>query len=169
MKRIYPLSLLIVLWLLGFGWTPVPAGESNVAHCENEALRLAEGGKDEVDRAISKIKKCLEQTPKRAKSHVIYGDLLLKKGEYGAAEKAFDEALALRPLSAPAKTGKGRILAREGKLDEAVRMLTEALKLNPDPSFTHYQLGLVYEKKGKLSEALFHYKEGISICERHRK
>jgi len=166
MKRNRPILLVSVVWLLGFGGLYVHAGGSNAALCENEALqRASENG---VEQGLDAIKECIKQSPKRAKSYVIYGELLLKVGDDTGADKAFDEALLLRPTSAAAKTGKGMVLARQGKQDEAVAMLTEALKLNPEPSFTHYQLGLVYEQQGKLAEALSHYKEGITVFEQHR-
>jgi len=166
MKRNRPILLVCVVWLLGSGGLYVHAGDSNAALCENEALqRVSEDG---VEKGLAAIRECIKQSPKRSKSYVIYGELLLQAGDDTGAGKAFDEALSLRPASAAAKTGKGMVLARQGKWDEAIAMLNEALKLNPEPSFTHYQLGLVYEQQGKLEEALLHYKEGIMVFEQHR-
>jgi len=167
MKRIRRILVVIVVSMLGSGWMHVYAGDSNAAVCENEALRLA--AEDGVEAGLTAIRKCLVQSPKRAKSYVVYGDLLLKVGDDTGADKAFDEALALRPTSAAAKTGKGMVLFRQGKLDEAATVLTEALQLNPEPSFTHYQLGQIYEQQGKLADALLQYKEGITVYEQHRK
>ena len=85
-------------------------------------------------------------------------------GDYAAALRFFDEALALNPRASSPKTGKGMVLARQGNLQEAERILKEALALNPDPCRTHYELGLIYQQKSDHQKAVNEFKLGIERC-----
>jgi tetratricopeptide (TPR) repeat protein len=88
----------------------------------------------------------------------------LAAGDYAAALRFFDEALALNPRASSPKTGKGMVLARQGSFQEAERLLKEALALNPDPCRTHYELGLIYQKQGSYPRAASEFKLGIEKC-----
>ena len=95
MKRRTILSIAILTWLNAPWLLCVQAAESREALCEKQAALLEHEGR--VSEAIVAIENCLQQAPERAKSYVIYGDLLRQNGETEAALKAYDQARGRQP------------------------------------------------------------------------
>lgn len=165
LKTLYCIVLTILC--IGPGWLHSSTAPGKEVLCEKEASSLAVAGR--IDDAIDAITTCIDKNPEKAKAHVVYGYLLLEKGDGAAAEKSFDKALELRPMSSAAKTGKGIVLSRNGDLEAARTILENALKLNPDPARTYYELGLIHEQLGDAKGAVSYFKQGIDAMEQEGK
>lgn len=67
--------------------------------------------------------------------NVLIGGLEFDRGNYGAAERAYREALARDHRYPPAIAGRARVAAANGNLGEAIRGYREAVALLPLPEF----------------------------------
>ncbi|MEZ5402952.1 MAG: tetratricopeptide repeat protein [Bryobacteraceae bacterium] len=75
------------------------------------------------------------------------------QGNYDAAGKAIDEALAIDPEYLPAVLKRAEILFDQGKLDEAEAIYSAAAPEHPDSAFAWYGLGRVQAAKGETAKA----------------
>lgn len=91
--------------------------------------------------------------------HFFAGVELLEKGENGAAERCFREALALVPDLAEAAGNLGYLLDKRGARDEAETWLRRAIELDPDCLEVTLTLGA-------LLTTLKRFKEAEAVCMR---
>jgi tetratricopeptide (TPR) repeat protein len=78
---------------------------------------------------------------------------LAKAKEYGGAERAYRDAIRLRPQYPEAWNGLGYVLRKQGRFEDSIRAYQEALRLRPDyPQALEY-LGEAYAELGRLDEA----------------
>jgi predicted Zn-dependent protease len=87
-----------------------------------------------MDQAIRQYRAALGQNAKLPQMHYRIGQLLLRKGDADADEKAMDEfraELAINPQSATSALAMAEIERHQGKLTEAMTQYNEALKLEP--------------------------------------
>ena len=74
-------------------------------------------------------------------------------GDYEAAMRALERALAIRPNSSNAQRAVATIYAHGGKLNDAFRILNDLLEENPDDPELHSTLGQTYLNAGMLDSA----------------
>ncbi|MFT3914612.1 MAG: tetratricopeptide repeat protein [Anaeromyxobacteraceae bacterium] len=103
-------------------------------------LRLAEGLALRALRRFLEAAKALEPVPPaageiRLPARVAYGECLSRAGRHAEAERAFVEALALRPGELRLVTARARALVRAGRAAEAVPALRASLDAadHPEP------------------------------------
>jgi tetratricopeptide (TPR) repeat protein len=78
---------------------------------------------------------------------------LAKAKEYSGAERAYRDAIRLRPQYPEAWNGLGYVLRKQGRFEDSIRAYQEALRLRPDyPQALEY-LGEAYAELGRLDEA----------------
>src|SRR6185295_11987553 len=83
----------------------------------------------------------------------LYGDSLWAIGQFEAAEKSFQDALALQPGNPRALHGLARSLAARNKLSEALDMAQTALQASPRDAEIPHTVGSIYEKLHRYEEA----------------
>jgi DNA-binding winged helix-turn-helix (wHTH) protein/TolB-like protein len=81
--------------------------------------------------------------------------------EYGAAEAAYQKALALDPTQIEAKIYMANRFTDTGRVESAVPLLREAQSTNPNHAEVHWELGYAYRFGGMLDES-------VAECERAR-
>jgi tetratricopeptide (TPR) repeat protein len=86
----------------------------------------------------------------------LLGDLEANRGRYGAAERAYREALAIDPEFASARTGLALLQAGRGNLDPAIAELRRLVGDPPSPDALA-QLGEVEQAAGLTVAARRHY------------
>jgi tetratricopeptide (TPR) repeat protein len=86
----------------------------------------------------------------------LLGDLEANRGRYGAAERAYREALAVDPEFASARTGLAMLQAGRGELDGAIAKLRGLVGDPPSPDALA-QLGEVEQAAGLTAAARRHY------------
>lgn len=88
-----------------------------------------------------------------AETRVNEGLALAKTNDWAGAERAYRDAIRLKPTLPEAWNGLGYALRMQQTYDESVRAYQEALRLRPNyPQALEY-LGQAYVQLGKLNEA----------------
>jgi tetratricopeptide (TPR) repeat protein len=88
----------------------------------------------------------------RPESHLNLGLLALRRGDPGAAEKLYREALA--PDFPPAYVNLADLLRAQGREQEAERVLREGLSRAPRSAELHHALGLLHVRRQRYDAGL---------------
>jgi tetratricopeptide (TPR) repeat protein len=111
------------------------------------------GQKEVIDRANALLKEnraqeslqLLKEMPPGSdqwyRKHLQFGRAYEKLGDYDAAEKAFREALRLKPGSLEVLAGLGITLQRQGNFSAAAEQFRKALEIKPDAANLYFRLG----------------------------
>ena len=113
---------------------------------------LREGRTDE---AIALLARARQSNPRDPNVSNALGLALLYKKDYKGAEKAFGEALQLRPDFPEALNNRGVTYLEANRLDDAERDFQSVLDGPPsvDRANAYYNLGLVYKKRSQWVDA----------------
>jgi Flp pilus assembly protein TadD len=132
----------------------------------NELIRT-----DRLDDAIQHLEVARRVSPKDERVYLSFGQLLMRKRNYGVAAAVFAEAARLNPTDPQAHMQRGVALVeyatiinasasqkaaeeRRGALEDAEKVLNEAYRLSGKRlSAVHLQLARVYEKRGDRTRA----------------
>ncbi len=99
-----------------------------------------------------------------AATHVNRGIIRMRKSQYDAAIKDYNEAANLRPKLGAIFLNKGAALISAGRTIEAIETLMHAIELDTDdPHAAHYNLGLAYEAKGDVQAAYYAFQKALEI------
>ena len=90
-------------------------------------------------------------------------DALLRRGDRGAAEAAYRQALADDPGNAPLIHRIGVLAFQRGAVDEALAFLGRTVALRPDEATFQSDLGLVQAAAGLLAEAASSYDRALAL------
>jgi tetratricopeptide (TPR) repeat protein len=94
------------------------------------AARIVQlASKAELTATLETLERAAQKTPGNYEAQEAYAQLLLAARRPGEAAAAFQAALAARPDSLPAATGRARALAAAGRTAEALPAFDEALRL----------------------------------------
>ncbi len=88
------------------------------------------------------------------KAHYDYGVLLMRKGEFPAAEAAFRRALQINPSYAEAHNNLGYVLERQGRQREAVGEYRKSIECQPGFRPAHFNLGRILVNQGTYQEGI---------------
>jgi tetratricopeptide (TPR) repeat protein len=105
----------------------------------------------------------LRVTPNSWLLHFVYGTVLRDGGEAGKAIEQFQEAVALRPLSAETHFNLGLAYDDRGDAAHAIQAYREALRLKPDYAEAHNNLGAVYGREGDFGGAVEHFRAAVAL------
>lgn len=75
-------------------------------------------------------------------------------GDYGAAERGFEEVLRTSPNHVASLENLGVVYSRTGRLDQAIAVYRRALALSPGNSGVRLNLGLAYMRQKSYAAAL---------------
>jgi len=104
--------------------------------------------------AEQKFLQAIELNPSYADAHQRYGMLLVAKQRFEEAEREFEKALVIDPLSLITRTFSGYPFYYARNFDAAVNRFKEVIEMDQDYSMAHFRLGLAYAQLGRYSEAL---------------
>lgn len=90
------------------------------------------------------------------------GKRLHLAGQYGEAQKAYLNALAIDPAHAEAKNGLAALIGASGDLDRAIAMLTE-LSTNHPASHVYANLGHALQLKGRDFDARDAFQRAVDL------
>jgi tetratricopeptide (TPR) repeat protein len=91
------------------------------------------------------------QFDQRSWSHL--GEVLAARGDFKAAQEAYNKALALQPGDAETKTDLAIALISTNQQKEAIPLLESAIKDDPTNIVAHYRLSGLYRRAGRLADA----------------
>ncbi|MGH8089964.1 MAG: protein kinase domain-containing protein [Rudaea sp.] len=131
---------------------------ARLSYVESELAWLNGGGGLDVKQltalARADAEQALRLAPDLAEAHLAIGySEYYGHGDYAAARKAFDAALALRPNDADALTARGYVERREGRFDAAIASLQQALAQDPRNSALANDLGETCMMAGRYADA----------------
>ena len=126
--------------------------------------------------ALSEIDKILAREPENSKALYLEGLLHVQLGNYQAAEKQFQNLLAVKPENIDVYIHLAYIYRRTKGLDDAIEMLEDGLKINTlgkgvlsrkerrlGVPLANYNLACYYSLKNKIDEALHHLTIAIEL------
>lgn len=96
----------------------------------NTKLGVAYMQRGDLETAMVKLRKAVEQDPRSPQAHYALALLYTKLDETAAAEKHFRRAVSLDPLYSDAQNAYAAFLCKEGKYDQAEKHFQAALS-NP--------------------------------------
>jgi tetratricopeptide (TPR) repeat protein len=115
---------------------------------KNHALlmRLAQlfEEKNELDKAIEVLERCVRLKPEVSEIYLYYGTLLRRADNPSGAKNALYRALEYNPTSSKAFYQLGSLEKSLNNLAEAKEMFQKSIRLSPDDPYAHYQLGMTY-------------------------
>jgi tetratricopeptide (TPR) repeat protein/formate-dependent nitrite reductase cytochrome c552 subunit len=90
----------------------------------------------------------------RPESRLNLGLLAMRRGDAGAAEKRYREALVLAPDFAPAYVNLADLLRAQGREEEGERVLRAGLSRAPRSAELHHALGLLHVRRQRYDAGL---------------
>lgn len=131
---------------------------ARLSYVESELAWLNGGGGLDVKQLTTQARadagQALKLAPNLAEAHLAVGySDYYGRGDYAAARKAFDAALALRPNDADALAARGYVERREGRFDAAIASLQAALAHDPRNSALANDLGETCMMAGRYADA----------------
>jgi len=87
------------------------------------------------------------------KSWCHLGEVLAARGDFKAAQEAYNKALALQPGDSTAKTDLAIALISMNQQKDALPLLESAIKDDPTNIVAHYRLSGLYRRAGRVADA----------------
>jgi Flp pilus assembly protein TadD len=103
-----------------------------------------------------------EQNPKAYLAHTDLADILMDKGELGAAIQQYQMSLALR-LDPEICHNLGNALLQVGRPDEAAVYFKKALELDPNYAVGYSDMGNMYLQKNQLDLAIQYMQKSLQL------
>jgi tetratricopeptide (TPR) repeat protein len=118
------------------------------------------GGK--ADLAVDLVRKRIEADEKDFVAQNLLGEIYQSKKQYGKAQHAFEEVIAINPQWPVPHNNLARTYLLQGKKDEAVINLKTALEKNPQNGAAYMTLGGLYLDDGQKAKAMEIYERAIN-------
>jgi tetratricopeptide (TPR) repeat protein len=125
-----------------------PAGAREALARGREAL-----SKKSYPEAIQHLQKAIVSYPSFYEAHLLLGTAFVDEREWKKAEAAFQSALELKALSAPATLSLGEVYWREKRYDEAEKTLLDGLKLDEKSWNGYFTLARLYWERENIPKA----------------
>jgi tetratricopeptide (TPR) repeat protein len=107
-----------------------------------------------LDEAAVRLEQLVREVPQNFDVHELLGMVYAAQGRDSEAIEHLQDAVRLKPNSAPARTNLATNLVRAHKLAPAEVEFKKALTLDPASYDTNHNLGEFYVADGKLSQAI---------------
>ncbi|MBT8088943.1 MAG: tetratricopeptide repeat protein [Gammaproteobacteria bacterium] len=104
--------------------------------------------KSDPQAALPLFRHAIELKPTGAAIHINFGDILIRLGEQGGAEQAYQQALSADPESSHALYGLAQLALLSGDAEQAVTLLQRAKKLSPRHGEIYGLLAQAYQRLG---------------------
>ena len=128
------------------------------AACTAKLLTIIAGEEGDLGQAEALIQESMTLCPHiGSRDHVhrlvLFSKLASKRGDFKAAQEAYNKALELQPNDAATKTDLAIALISMNQQKEAVPLLESAIKDDPTSIVAHYRLSGLYRRAGRLADA----------------
>jgi tetratricopeptide (TPR) repeat protein len=114
------------------------------------------------DGALEAFRHAAEADPKDPEPHLLAGSTL-EKHHPAEAEKEYQQALAMDPGSADAKTALANLYMRQQRFSDAEPILQELVGQHPNDAGAHLQLGRLLAISGKNEAAIAEVETGLRL------
>lgn len=119
--------------------------------------------RNEPDHAVKFLTRAAERKPGDAAIQSTLGQALFAQGAFAFAEKAFENALGLRPEWSFTALCLARAKLRQDKLEQARALFAALLESNQQTFGANAGLGDVARKQGAIVKALKHYRRALDV------
>lgn len=119
--------------------------------------------KKRYEEAISMLQRVLKDDMKDFQAWTELGTLFLLQGHYDEGERAYRQAIAVRPSFVLALLNLGRLRSLRKNYAGAVEPLVVAVKLRPDSADVNYHLGETYLQLKKGSVAVDYLYKALEL------
>jgi tetratricopeptide (TPR) repeat protein len=144
-------SALLTLLAFVSAESPVHAQQKDLDRDFQSAVSLYEAGK--YPDAAEQLEKLVREVPQSFEVQELLGLVYAAQSQDARASQHFQNAVSLKPDSAPARTNLAANFARLGKVDLATEQFKKAVELDPRNFETNHNLGESYVRSGKVAEA----------------
>jgi tetratricopeptide (TPR) repeat protein len=127
----------------------------------NQIIRFREAGDPKA--AIPPLQKILKLQARSAELWTLFGDVLADAKNWDDAEKAFTQALTLKPDHVHAHLARGYMYFEMGSYDEAEACLLKVLELDPDREPGLCLLGVISMRQRDYNRAVDYLVRAIQI------
>ncbi len=127
----------------------------------NEAKRHLGAG--QLDDAESDARRAVKIAGDSFQAHLVLGEVLFVRQDYGAAAASFREATRLDPGNGSAHHALAHCLLGQGKLDEAIEAFRTAGRYLPESAKAQRDLGDALARTGRTEEALVHLRQAVQL------
>lgn len=131
---------------------PLPSGHPPV-NGKGAGDTAATPGDPAVKRSIAQLKAAVKSHPQDADRLLELGDALFMGRQYGAAGRAFQSVLRLRPDNAAATVRLAMVWHADGDSSRAIAKLEDVIAATPQDQEAHYSLAIVYFSQGDAARA----------------
>jgi Tfp pilus assembly protein PilF len=116
-----------------------------------------------LDRAITEYIAAQQVSAERPEAHLNLGMLYSERGQFAAAEAAYQAALARQPMFMPAYVNLADLFRLQGQDDKGEQVLRQALTLSPRTAEVHHALGLLLVRQQRHAEAVEALSQAASL------
>lgn len=120
-------------------------------------------GVDSLDLAEREARKALAVDPEVTATHLILGEVALRRGELSNAEVAFKKALELGGATAAAQAGLAMVALANEDFTSASTAAAAALAADKGNWHANFAMGRVVLEQGKLEEASKYFEKGKGL------
>ena len=100
----------------------------------------------------------------RGFSHTNRGNILVQKGLFSKAEKAYDQSIRIEPTFSTAYVNKADLYRHQGNEKKAAATLKQGIKAQPEGGDLYYSLALSMVRSQKKSEAIMYLKKATELA-----
>jgi import receptor subunit TOM70 len=134
----------------------------HLAYVHNSRALL---GLHKIEEAEEALLEALKHYPDSAEVQNGYGEVLVMKGEYSAAEKVFDSIIKKDPAAIQVYLNKALLAMNQSNdVTSAEMHLRAAIKLDPSFMAAHLQLANLLLSNGKTSESMQHFDDALKYA-----
>jgi len=127
----------------------------------NSVIELFSGGK--LQEALKSLSVLINKYPSESLLFNIRGACYAGLGQFNAAVKDYEKAIAIKPDYSKAHFNLGGTLQELGQLDAAVESYKKTLVIESDYAEAHNNLGIALKALGQLDAAVKSFKKAIAI------
>ena len=117
-----------------------------------EQLRVAADPKLNAQ-AEGEYRAALQENKYDEKSWCHLGEVIAARGDFKAAQEAYNKALAIQPSDSTARTDLAIALISMNQQKDAIPLLESAIKDDPTNTVAHYRLSALYRRDGRAADA----------------
>jgi TolB-like protein/Tfp pilus assembly protein PilF len=140
---------------------------AGAADCSSILYTYFEATEANLRQADATSRRALELGPDMAEAHAARGLALTLWGDFEAAQREFESAIALDPRLYETWYFYGRVCFQKGQLAEAARMFEQAAILRPDDYQAVAYLSMMYGAMGLEDEEKATSRRSLTILEQH--
>ncbi|MBK7404371.1 MAG: tetratricopeptide repeat protein [Phycisphaerales bacterium] len=130
-----------------------------------EAVELGSRLKDQglADQALREFERAIEFNPTMTTAYMGAGDIYRERGDYGAAEQHYAEAVKTAPADFDPNYWHGYALQMLNRVTEAVRAYLRALSIRPDDFNANLNLATAYLQLGENAQAVIYAERAVRL------